>query len=198
MTDQLNSQLSAFIDDALSTEESDLLVRRLCRDDELRETVARYTLIGDVVRGGTRLRAPQDFPERIMRRLDGQPLPLPQSADATADSPRPMMIAVAASVVVAAIALFTLPGRMSTPQAPVQLADAPVETTPVLGLASLDDSDSSAANYAVPTVIPAARQPAESRARLNKYLVQHLGATGSRQGLVTYRNVGYVTEPDSQ
>ena len=38
MTDTINGQISAFIDDELMTEESELLVRRLCNDEELRQT----------------------------------------------------------------------------------------------------------------------------------------------------------------
>ena len=51
MTDQINDQISAFIDNELSADESALLVRRFERDPEARARAMRYTLIGAAMRG---------------------------------------------------------------------------------------------------------------------------------------------------
>ena len=51
MTDQINDQISAFIDNELSADESALLVRRFERDPESRTRAMRYTLIGASLRG---------------------------------------------------------------------------------------------------------------------------------------------------
>ena len=51
MTDQINDQISAFIDNELSADESALLVRRFERDPEARARAMRYTLIGASLRG---------------------------------------------------------------------------------------------------------------------------------------------------
>ncbi len=50
MTDAINMQLSAFVDGELSDAESELLIRRIGRDAELRATVAEYHAIGRVMR----------------------------------------------------------------------------------------------------------------------------------------------------
>ena len=69
MTDALNSQVSAFIDDELRDGEGELLIRRLCSDDKLRQTAARYALIGNAVRGSMEaIRA--DLSGNIMRAIE--------------------------------------------------------------------------------------------------------------------------------
>lgn len=189
MTDQLNSQLSAFVDDALTTEESELLVRRLCRDPQLRDTMARYALIGNAVRGGDAAAAPAEFSRRVMMSIEGQPMPAPVALPVKSRRGKQFGLAVAASVVVAAVALMTLPGRAPTPDAvPGQLAAADPVSAPqtpafVVGVP-----------VARPSVLPARLQPADSNARLNSYLVQHASATGAGRGAMAYRNVGYETE----
>ena len=51
MTDRIHDQISAFIDNELSEDESALLVRRFERDPEARARAMRYTLIGASLRG---------------------------------------------------------------------------------------------------------------------------------------------------
>jgi negative regulator of sigma E activity len=46
----LQSQLSAFVDDELPTAETDLLVRRLVKDHDLKQTMARYLMLGEALR----------------------------------------------------------------------------------------------------------------------------------------------------
>ncbi len=50
MTDAIKMQLSAFVDGELSDAESELLIRRIGRDAELRATVAEYHAIGRIMR----------------------------------------------------------------------------------------------------------------------------------------------------
>ena len=52
-------QLSAFLDDELDSVESDLFLRRLGKDGELRETALRYSLIGDALRDEVLTRDPR-------------------------------------------------------------------------------------------------------------------------------------------
>lgn len=51
MSDQFNEQISEFIDDEMSAEESEFFVRRLQRDGEARRRYLRYQLIGAAMRG---------------------------------------------------------------------------------------------------------------------------------------------------
>ena len=50
MTEQVSDQISAFIDDELSDEESAFLLRRFERDADARNRAARYTMIGAALR----------------------------------------------------------------------------------------------------------------------------------------------------
>ena len=58
-------QLSVWLDDELDERESEMLVRRLMKDPELRDTAARYCLIGDAARN----ELVTDDPLEISRRL---------------------------------------------------------------------------------------------------------------------------------
>jgi len=67
MTDQINDQISAFIDNELSADESALLVRRFERDPESRTRAMRYTLIGASLRGELlETQERLDFTERMI------------------------------------------------------------------------------------------------------------------------------------
>ena len=54
MSEQIREQVSAFLDGELPNSETELLLKRLTRDGELRESFGRYALIGEAVRGTTR------------------------------------------------------------------------------------------------------------------------------------------------
>ena len=53
MSEQIREQVSAFLDGELPNSETELLLKRLTRDPELRESFGRYALIGESLRGGT-------------------------------------------------------------------------------------------------------------------------------------------------
>ena len=56
MSEQIREQVSAFLDGELPNSETELLLKRLTRDPELRESFGRYALIGESLRGGTHAR----------------------------------------------------------------------------------------------------------------------------------------------
>jgi sigma-E factor negative regulatory protein RseA len=74
MSEQIREQVSAFLDGELANSETELLLKRLTRDPELRESFGRYALIGESLRGGTHTRLSRGFPERVNRAIDGEPL----------------------------------------------------------------------------------------------------------------------------
>ncbi len=51
MSEQIREQVSAFLDGELPNSETELLLKRLTRDAELRESFGRYALIGEAMRG---------------------------------------------------------------------------------------------------------------------------------------------------
>ncbi len=55
MSEQIREQVSAFLDGELPDSETELLLKRLTRDAELRESFGRYALIGEALRGSSRV-----------------------------------------------------------------------------------------------------------------------------------------------
>jgi negative regulator of sigma E activity len=69
----LSSQLSAFVDDELPSAETDLFVRRLVKDTELKQAMGRYQLMGEAMRAPTlKTHLSRDFSARIAAALELQ------------------------------------------------------------------------------------------------------------------------------
>jgi negative regulator of sigma E activity len=75
MSEQIREQVSAFLDGELPSSETELLLKRLTRDQELRESFGRYALIGEALRGSNHTLL-KGFESRVNRAIDGGPLPL--------------------------------------------------------------------------------------------------------------------------
>ncbi len=73
MSEQIREQVSAFLDGELPNSETELLLKRLTRDAELRESFGRYALIGESLRGDGSARLSQGFAARVNRAIDGGP-----------------------------------------------------------------------------------------------------------------------------
>ncbi len=73
MTEQINDQISAFIDDELSEQECALLVRRFERDTDSRNQAQRYALIGAALRNELLRPDHGVLRRRIASALDGAP-----------------------------------------------------------------------------------------------------------------------------
>ena len=95
-------QLSAFLDDELDSVESDLFVRRLGKDGELRETAMRYSLIGDALRDEVLSQDPRAIAGAVAAEGGTHSAAVP--ANSTARWLRPVAgAAVAATVAVVAV-----------------------------------------------------------------------------------------------
>lgn len=69
----LSSQLSAFVDDELPDAESELFVRRLVRDGEMKQCMGRYQLMGEAMRApNVQTHLSRDFSARIAAALELQ------------------------------------------------------------------------------------------------------------------------------
>ncbi|HEX7081898.1 MAG TPA: sigma-E factor negative regulatory protein [Gammaproteobacteria bacterium] len=114
MSEQIHDQVSAFVDDELSPEESAFLVRRLERDPESRNKLVRYSLIGSALRGDLIAPDPEALRRRVHEALSGTPLPSrapavagpPPTAVASRWSNPAVGLGVAAGVAVAALFTF--------------------------------------------------------------------------------------------
>jgi sigma-E factor negative regulatory protein RseA len=106
MTEQISDQISAFIDDELSDEESAFLVRRFERDADARSRAARYTMIGAALRDELVGSDPEILRRRIAVALTGTAPVAPQRPAARVQWRylRPAIgVGIAATVAVAAI-----------------------------------------------------------------------------------------------
>jgi sigma-E factor negative regulatory protein RseA len=172
--DTLPSQLSAFMDDQLPVAETDLFVRRLVRETELKQTMSRYLLIGEALRQ-QQVRSPgisRDFSAKVAAALETDTGLA--SAVATTHARRfggvwknVGGVALAASVALGALVLVRQADKMST--------------EPVMA-----SSSASSNSYIVPVSAstPAAPIPA---ARLTNYVVAHseFSSPLGRQNLMT-------------
>ncbi|HET7608289.1 MAG TPA: sigma-E factor negative regulatory protein [Gammaproteobacteria bacterium] len=109
MTDQINDQISAFIDNELTADESALLVRRFERDSEARARAMRYTLIGASLRGELLEPHPSVLRQRIAAALSGNAVPsVPKAREPWSDKWARPLIGLGIAATVAAVAIGTL------------------------------------------------------------------------------------------
>jgi len=74
MSEQIREQVSAFLDGELPSTETELLLKRLTRDGELRESFGRYALIGEALRGSGSQILSRGFASRVNLAIDGEPV----------------------------------------------------------------------------------------------------------------------------
>jgi sigma-E factor negative regulatory protein RseA len=178
MSEQIREQVSAFLDGELPDTETELLLKRLTRDGELRESFGRYALIGEALRGSGSQILTRGFASRVNLAIDGEPTQAPAHAQPAGASRwwRPLAgVTVAAGV--AAVAIVALQQRAISPRlngaAPItaQNVAAPLPTAgtsaPVPG-----GGPHEALSYTVPatsTEAPSSLVPA----RLTNYVFAH-------------------------
>ena len=116
MSEQIREQVSAFLDGELPSTETELLLKRLTRDGELRESFGRYALIGEALRGSGSQILSRGFASRVNLAIDGEPVVV-HAAAATVQARRwwrPLAgVTVAAGV--AAVAIVALQQRAISP-----------------------------------------------------------------------------------
>ena len=172
MSEQIREQVSAFLDGELPDSESELLLKRLSRDAELREAFGRYALIAEVVRSPNGGPLSRGFAAGVNRRIDGEPamvMNLPQ-ASRSRRWWRPLAgAAVAAGV--AAIAVVSLERRADVPA--LTAANQPAAAPTVVAVrASAPARPREAVSYTVPAATPEGIT-AMPAARLTNYVFAH-------------------------
>src|ERR1700685_1968428 len=116
MSEQIREQVSAFLDGELPDTETELLLKRLTRDGELRESFGRYALIGEALRGAGSQILTRGFASRVNLAIDGEPAQVAGPGPGTRTSRwwRPLAgVSVAAGV--AAVAIVALQQRAISP-----------------------------------------------------------------------------------
>jgi sigma-E factor negative regulatory protein RseA len=173
MSEQIREQVSAFLDGELPNSETELLLKRLTRDGELRESFGRYALIGEALRGASPGLLTKRFADRVNLAIDGEPVPA-SGHGPLARAPRWWRPVAGAAVAagVAAIAVLALQQRAVAPgMRPVLAVTAQNAAAPVPGIGAPRPARE-AISYTVPATsadAPAAMPPA----RLTNYVFAH-------------------------
>jgi negative regulator of sigma E activity len=125
MSEQIREQVSAFLDGELPGSEMELLLKRLTRDAELRESFGRYSLIGEALRGSHRSLISRGFATRVNQAIDGETAPV-TSPSTQLNLPKwwKPFAGVAVVAGVAAIAVVALQQRAISPAAKLPLSAA--------------------------------------------------------------------------
>jgi sigma-E factor negative regulatory protein RseA len=169
MSEQIREQVSAFLDGELPNSETELLLKRLTRDGELRESFGRYALIGEALRGSSSDIVTRGFASRVNLAIDGEPAQLAGHAHKSRSAHwwRPIAgVGIAAGV--AAVAIVALQQRAISPglRASAAMTAQNVVTTQNPGPVH------EALSYTVPASSPAATA-ALAPARLTNYVFAH-------------------------
>ncbi len=163
MTDPVKEQLSACLDGELPEAELGLLLKQVGRDSQLLESMDRYSLISEAIRGPRPAAASRGFADRIAAAIEAEPV-----GQKTVPSQAAMLrwlrpaagFAIAAGV--AAVAVISLqPAGLDAP--PVAVVADNIAVT---------DSQP-APSYTVPTNVDATNTAYIPAARLTNYVVAH-------------------------
>ena len=187
MSEQIREQVSAFLDGELPGSETELLLKRLTRDGELRESFGRYALIGEALRGGGPKLLSSRFASRVNLAIDGEPVVAQTPSQSVRERRwwRPLAgVAVAAGV--ATVAIVALQQRAISPGLPVAAPSAANNISTPVGAVSATASALSARNQsaaqggggpreALSYTVPASSDAPASiaPARLTNYVFAH-------------------------
>ena len=185
MNEQINEQISAFLDGELPAVERRLLLERLAREPQLRAHWSHYQLIGDSLRKALPPHLDLGFADRVAAALDEIPAHQGARPGLVARALKPLAgLAVAASV--AAVAVLAVQQTQSPGPGTVQVAAS---------RPAVQDEPAVYARVQDPVAERAAElQSAEASHRLNEYLVNHseYAASGGMSGMLPYvRIVGH-------
>jgi len=168
MSEQIREQVSAFLDGELPNSETELLLKRLTRDAELRESFGRYALIGEAIRGPGGGLLTKGFSGRVNLAIDGEPAAAANGSPAQERSPRwwlPLAgVAVAAGVAVVAVGALQ---HRADPRTVRVMASS----LPAISAAALQ-TPREALSYTVPAVSSGAFA-VMPQARLTNYVFAH-------------------------
>ncbi len=187
MSEQIREQVSAFLDGELPSSETELLLKRLTRDAELRECFGRYAVIGESLRGSSRVPLTRDFAGRVNRAIDGEPAAA--SAQSIHGSRPRWWRPIAGAAVAAGVAAVAVLALQQRADQPAMRAAAPATAR------NLTAAPKEAISYTVPSTLPdaAAVLPA---ARLTNYVFAH----SQYSSVLGRRNVlsGLLADADEQ
>jgi sigma-E factor negative regulatory protein RseA len=190
MTDRLNEQVSALLDNELSESEMASALNELNSQSRLRQKWDRYHLIGDAMRGEPIQLRSTEISERVRLQVDSEPAIISTPKKGAPSGRKSLWTkpvagaALAASV--ATIAVITAPGFLGLDETPTpQLTATNISTSTPVRRTNI--SGTRWKNLTEPSL----------ETRLNGYLVDHSehASPGAGIGVMPYATfVGYDTE----
>jgi len=183
MSEQIREQVSAFLDGELPSSETELLLKRLTRDVELRESFGRYALIGEACRGAEHAHLTKGLVARVNRAIDGGPAPHGGSVERVR-APR-WWRPVAGAAVAASVAAVAVVALQQRAVAPTLRAAVPLVAQNAAAVQHRE-----ALSYTVPATVDEA-PAALPAARLTNYVFAHskyssvLGQSNVLSGLLS-------------
>jgi len=186
--ENVQSQLSAFVDSELPQDETELLVRRLSRDSGLQQSLNRYLLIGEALRSPKQALS-RDLSMRVAAAIEKDSEPRTEVVTSTKPSKRKIgwaktALGMSLAASVAAIAMMSFHSVQNSKSNGI---DVEVASN---GVATNQLSSMSSDSYVVPVATTSPSVPI-SAARLTNYVVAHseftspLGRRNTMTGLVT-------------
>jgi sigma-E factor negative regulatory protein RseA len=164
MTDKINDQISAFVDDELSEQECAFLVRRFEHDSEARGQALRYTMIGSALRNELLKPDPAILLRRISSALDGAAVPA-VPVRAARRWPARLVRPLAGLAIAAGVASIAILGLKS-------LNGTSVPASPAVAATQTAGDVVEPVSYVVPRDV-AEGHPVTPTIRLTNYLVHH-------------------------
>jgi negative regulator of sigma E activity len=165
MTDTADLQISAFVDDELSSDECEFLVRRLSRDSEARRQLVRYSAIGAAMRGELLGPDPDVLRRRISAALEG--VHLPARSEAEPARPWRQLVRPALGGAIAAGAAIVALLAVGIDSENTASVDAPVAAADPIPDASVVEGE------LLPSFVVPEQVGSQSSIRLTDYIMQH-------------------------
>lgn len=168
MTEQIQDQISAFMDDELSAEECEFFVRRLAKDPRAHSKAIRYATIGAALRGELLVPDPAALRRGVAQAISGVPAPVPPRAERRSWNAR--LVKPAAGVAIAAS--MAVVGVLALNQVNGLRSEQAVASVTADGRLADNDAMSEAPSYVVPQDTVSG-QPGVPPIRLTNYLMRH-------------------------
>jgi negative regulator of sigma E activity len=177
MNEELDSQLSAMFDDALPSEECELLARRLSRDDALKARWGRYAVIGAAIRAERGVRLNAALAGRVNAAILAEPeLGASAAVPATRRGGARLWQGLAGAALaagVAAVSVFWLRAQAPLPLASVQSIPGPATATLAAATPAVNITGRPESYVTPPAAAPAVRPMLVPTTELANYVVAH-------------------------
>jgi sigma-E factor negative regulatory protein RseA len=202
MTDKLNEQVSALLDNELSDKEASSVLAKISQDQELRQKWERYHMIGDVMRGEVVSIDAGEISERVKEQIDLEPaiISIPKKEKNRSWKSNWVKPAAGAALAasVATVVVLNAPGFLGTTDTAQPLTASTINTPPPKQFVNVANVNKIPPTPAFSQNVTGTRwknlKEPSLESRLNSYLVNHseYAAPGSGIRVMPYATfVGY-------